>query len=231
MRLPLILLLVVLPCWPAELRVAVAANFKPTLERINSEFLQHSPHRLLLSSGSTGILYNQISRGAPFDLFLAADTDSVAQLQAAGLGVPGQRFCYALGQLTLLGGELAALADPALSLAMANPVTAPYGRAAREVLARDEFAPGQPRRLVRGANAAQAYQFWHTGSVDLALVPAALARGQGIAIPQDWHSPVEQQALLLRSGIDNPAAAAYLEWLRSDRVHNLIIDAGYRPCP
>ena len=212
------------------IRVAVAANFRSTLVQINDQFQRDTGYQVRLSSGSTGVLYSQITHGAPYDLFFAADRDSAARLHANGLG--GTPFCYARGELVLAGGngELVQLADPELSLAIANPVTAPYGAAAMTVLARAEFAGGQGRKLVRGTNVVQALQFWHSGAVDLALLPRALAPG-ATAIPARWYQPIEQHAIVLRRGAGQPAIDAYLNWIRSDRVRALITDAGYQPCP
>jgi molybdate transport system substrate-binding protein len=210
----------------AELRVAVAANFKPTLAALTPLFEQQSGHRVILSSAATGVLHNQIRHGAPFDLFLSADRERAVLLEALGHSA-GSSFCYARGQLALVGGGFRALANPDYSLAIANPATAPYGTAALAVLARPEFAGAAGRRLVRGANVAQAYQFWHSGSVSLALVPLALAPG-GLPVPLDWHAPLLQFAVPLRA---SEALSAYLAWLRSDTVKQLIQNAGYQPCP
>ena len=215
------------------LRVAVAANFRATLQQISDLFEQQTGHRVTLSSGSTGVLYAQILHGAPFDLFFSADAASTQKLVAEDAGdTLGEPFCYARGSLVLAGGngDLAQLANPALSLAIANPVTAPYGEAAMAVLARPEFAAGSDRKLVRGANVVQALQFWHGGGTRLALLPKALAPN-ATPIPQGWHLPLDQFAISLTPPTANPALASYLNWIRSDTVRTLIFDAGYEPCP
>ncbi len=226
----LCLLLLATPCDAAQaLRVAVAANFRATLESINAVYERETGQRVVLSSASTGVLATQILHGAPFDLFLSADSDAPARLAGARAGlreVPPA--CYAVGRLALAGGELAALADPDNSVALANPDTAPYGRAAMAVLARPEFAAGAARKLVRGNNTVQAYQFFAGGAVDLALVPLAIAPEGAALVPAHWHARLEQHALLLH---DSAAARGYLNWLRSARVRSLITDAGYEPCP
>lgn len=233
MRTPLLILLLLLHTLHTvthasePLRVAVAANFRHTLEQISERFERRSGYRVLLSSASTGTLYNQILRGAPFHLFFAADRERPQGLAAAGLG---HSECYARGRLVLVGGGLEALADPSLSLAIANPETAPYGAAAAEVLARPEFSAGTDRRLVRGQNVAQAFQFWHSGATELALVARALAPA-ATPVPQGWHRPVDQYLLVLARAAASEAAAAYMDWVRSDTVRSLIIEAGYDPCP
>jgi len=211
------------------LRIAVAANFKPTLERLSREFQRESGIRVALSGASTGVLATQIENGAPFDLFFAADRATPARLRITLSKNADDLFCYARGSLVLAGADaLSALARPDLSLAIANPATAPYGRAALEVLARPEFKGGAGRKLVRGNNVAQAYQFWRSGAVDLALLPRALAPATATPVPPDWHAPIVQYALVVQPGA---AVDAYLAWLRSDTVRNLILEAGYEPCP
>ncbi len=227
----LVLLLAVHPAARAaeSLRVAVAANFRPTLELLSARFEERTGHRVLISSASTGVLYSQILHGAPFDLFFAADRERPRRLAEQGLGTSE---CYARGRLVLVGdeGDLAALADPARSVAIANPDTAPYGAAAMEVLARPEFATGRKRRLVRGNNVAQAYQFWQSGATALALVARAMAPA-GTLIPADWHRPLDQHVLVLERGARSAAAQAYMDWIRSDTVRSVITDAGYDSCP
>jgi len=226
----LLLLLFVSPLWASEpVRVAVAANFKQTLQQISAQFEAKTGYRVTLSSASTGVLFSQIVHGAPFDLFFAADRETPEKLVSSGSAVSGT-FCYARGSLVLAGGDgtLAQLANPRLSLAIANPVTAPYGRAAVQVLAREEFKSGNARKLVRGNNVVQAYQFWHSGAVDLALLPRALAPDAATPVPHNWYQPLEQHAAVLAR---NGAVDAYLDWIRSDTVRSLITEAGYEPCP
>ncbi|AQA17218.1 molybdate ABC transporter substrate-binding protein [Halioglobus japonicus] len=223
----LALLITVAPAGLAEtpLTVAVAANFRPTLEDINARFSAQTGHPVRLSSASTGVLTHQVMRGAPYHLFLAADAAAPALLHDEGLGL--RPFCYATGQLALLGGPLSQLEAPGLGLdlAIANPDTAPYGQAAMDVL---NLKGTQPQRLVRGNNVLQAYQYWRTRTVQMALVSKSLAGEAGIAIPAKWHRDLQQHALVIK---DHPNLNAYLEWLRSDTVRQLILDSGYLPCP
>lgn len=222
--LALLLLLPMASFAEGPLSIAAAANFRPTIERINTEFTARSGREVTLSSASTGILTSQAMYGAPYHLLLAADAEAPALLFAQGVGQ--QPFCYAVGQLALVGGPTEGLAESGRSLAIANPDTAPYGRAAQDVLARENFSP--ERKLVRGNNVLQAYQFWRSGTVDMALVSRSLAGAEGAPIPTRWHRELAQHALVLAQHPDLPA---YLAWLRSDTVRSLILDSGYRPCP
>jgi molybdate transport system substrate-binding protein len=213
--------------------VAVATNFKSTAKKINTLFEQKSVYTVVLSSASTGTLYSQIIHGAPFDIFFSADKNAPLQLEKNELGVNGQQFCYALGALTLVGSDNAAqdLANPKLSLAIANPNSAPYGRAAEEVIQRAQFTTASNRKLVRANNAIQAYQHWYSSSVDLALVPNSLAQGEGAAISSNWYTPIEQHVIWLKRAESNPAAKAYMRLIRSEEVQAMIHNSGYEICP
>tara|TARA_R110002049_G_scaffold70521_1_gene182099 strand:- start:1877 stop:2575 length:699 start_codon:yes stop_codon:yes gene_type:complete len=227
----LLFLLLANPLWAGEsISIAVAANFKPTLEKITEPFLANTNIFVTYSPASTGALTTQILHGAQYDMFFAADEESPEKIVAEKNLADTDAFCYARGKLVLAGSKdgLAALANPDLSLAIANPATAPYGRAAIEVLARKEFSAGQSRKLVKGNSVAQALQFWQSGAVDMALLPEALRAADATPVPLDWYKPVEQYAVVLTH---SPAVDEYLQWLRSDTVRDLIKDAGYEPCP
>jgi molybdate transport system substrate-binding protein len=218
---------------PEALRVAVASNFRGAAEIVNARFTEATGIAVRMSSGATGALYSQIEHGAPFDLFLAADSERPARLAAAGTGLDDSRGCYARGRLVLLGAapDFAQLADPAYSVAVANPATAPYGVAAVEVLARPAFRGGAARRLVRGANVLQAYQFYRAGAVDLALVARSLAPDAGLLVPAGWHLPIEQHAVVIAASPRIPAARRYLALLRGAPLQQRLAAAGYDPCP
>jgi molybdate transport system substrate-binding protein len=219
------------PAKAQPLRVAVAANFRATAERAGAAFERETGTAVVLSSAATGMLYNQLRHGAPFDLFLAADADRPQRLAEAGVGLAASRQCYARGRLALLGGPLTALATPGQHVAIANATVAPYGAAAEAVLARPPFA-GVERRLLRGASVQQAWQFHATGAADLALVARSLV-GDGEtwdSIPADWHPPIEQQAIVVAGGRET-AAAAFLAWLTGPAARPILEQDGYDRCP
>ncbi|NOY62475.1 MAG: solute-binding protein, partial [Gammaproteobacteria bacterium] len=79
--------------------VAVASNALAVTRVLADAFTRASGDDVHLASGSTGKLYAQIVNGAPFDLFLAADSERPRQLEAQGLVVDGGRQTYAVGRL------------------------------------------------------------------------------------------------------------------------------------
>jgi len=192
--------------------------------------LFRSGTEVVLSSAATGMLYNQLRHGAPFDLFLAADAERPRRLAEAGVGVAASRRCYARGRLVLLGGPLTALATPGQRVAIANPAVAPYGVAAEAVLARATFA-GVERQLLRGASVQQAWQFYATGAANLALVARSLGGSahRFKPIPADWHAPIEQQGIVIAGGRE-AAASAFFAWLTGPSARPILERDGYDPC-
>jgi molybdate transport system substrate-binding protein len=238
MRALLVLLLGLvtsIPVQSATLRVASAANFKSTLVEIARNFETETGHRLLISAASTGVLYNQILHGAPFDVFLAADAEKPELLETQGLALRGSRITYAYGKLVLAynislasiarQGPGALLQSPGLDLVIANPGHAPYGQAAAAVLSKHPLATDA--RLLRAANVSQAYQMWFTGGADAALVGQSYAPENYIPIASDLYPALEQQAVILTSSADEPLARQFLEFMQSAPVRQLIQQRGY----
>jgi len=235
----LVVLLLPPPGLAGEVRVAVAANFATTLQRLAEDFAAQTGHTVVVSSASTGKHYAQISNGAAFDVFLAADVERPALLERRGLGVAGSRFTYAQGRLVLwvpAGGSLGDTRDYLAGagfrrLAIANPRLAPYGRAAQQVLEGWQLWGRLQDRLVSGENIAQALQFVATGNAQAGLVALAQVlalpadqRGSYREIPSDLHAPIDQQALLLRA---SPPAEAFLAYLKGERAAVQMLEAGY----
>ena len=223
--------------------VAVAANFLAPLEALQRAFEKDGAHKLALVSGGTGQLYAQITNGAPFDVLLAADQETVAKLVAEGRGDGKVRFTYALGTLVLFAREPARFAPLGLDtlrrkdfrwLAIANPDLAPYGVAAQQTLQSLGLWDTLQPKLVRGQSIAQTFAMAETKNADLALVAMSQAITHGdptayVAVPEQLHSPLRQDAVLLVHGRENAAAHAFLTYLRSAAAVKTMSEFGYRP--
>lgn len=210
----------------APLQLAVAANFQAAFAALAA----HYDRELTPTYGSSGLLFAQIVQGRPFDLFLSADRARPDALIAQGLAY--RPVVYAQGRLALLvdtGAPAAAWLTTAGRVALANPATAPYGRAASETLA---ALGAQPQRVV-AQNVAQAFHFAAIGAVDGAFVALAQVLARRIPaerywiVPDDLYAPIEQVAVALRGG-NEEAAAALLAYLASADAQTRIRAAGYR---
>jgi molybdate transport system substrate-binding protein len=226
-----------------EALVAVAANFSEVVERLAANFESASGHSLTVTTGSTGKLYAQIRNGAPFDVLLAADQRRPELLEKEGRAVAGSRFTYAVGRLTLWSPDPERVtADGAETLrsgafrklAIANPDLAPYGAAARETLTALGLLDTLGDRVVMGENIGQAHALVATGNAELGFValsfvlsPRNRTPGSRWDVPQDLHAPIRQDAVLLIRAADNPAARAFLDYLKSAEARAVIESFGY----
>ena len=238
----LAVMLAAMPVQAAEVSVAVASNFTVALDQIISKFELASGHHVLVSSGSTGKLYAQINHGAPFDVFLSADSERPQRMELEKLAVNGSRFTYAAGRLVLWSPK-AGMVDAGgqvlrqgtfQHLAIANPKTAPYGAAARDVLENLDLLKALQTRLVQGEDIGQTFQFVASGNaelgfVSLAQVKAAAPNYQGSywLVPQTLHRPILQQAVLLEKGRNNLAARDFLVFLKGSAARAIIEHNGY----
>jgi molybdate transport system substrate-binding protein len=220
-----------------EVSIAVAANFTDATRQIVPLFEKATGHTAKVSYGSTGKLYSQIENGAPFQVFLAADTKRPVKAEKEGLAVAGSRFVYAKGKIVLWSAK-PRLVDNGESflknaafahLAMANPKTAPYGLAARQVMQHLGLWSKLQSKLVRGESIAQTFQFVVTGNAESGFVAYSQVKawkgtaGSAWIIPTDYYAPIDQAAVLLKKGESNPAAKAFLDFLKSDAARKVIV--------
>lgn len=226
-----------------DVQVAVASNFIGPLKIIKERFEKDTGHRLLIISGSTGKLYAQIKHGAPFDLLLAADSLRPKLLEEEGFAVKSSRFTYAVGRLTLwsanpnlIKGAGAEIFQQASfnHLAMANPKTAPYGRAALQTLKKLGIWDQVRGKVVQGENIGQAFQFVATENAELGFVALSQTqdsknkiKGSRWDVPTDLYDPIFQDLVLLQHARDNPAAKELASFLRGPRARKIIADQGY----
>ena len=221
--------------------VAVAANFTDATRDIVPLFEKATGHKVKVSFGSTGKLYSQIENGAPFEVFLAADEKRPMKAEHKNLAVKGTRFTYAKGKLALWSAKANLFANGEEYLkkgnfkraAMANPKTAPYGLAAQQVMEHIGVWKALHSKLVRGENIAQTFQFAATHNAQVGFVALSQVKawkgdkGSFWEIPESYYAPISQQAVLLKKGEKNPAAKAFLDFLKSEQAKAVISGYGY----
>jgi len=213
------------PKEPLTLAVAAASDLKFAMDEVVTAFKKSRPDiAITVTYGSSGNFFGQLSNKAPFDMFFSADVSYPKQLGELGLVVEGSQFLYAEGHVVLwvpksspLDVEkrgIKALEDPSVrKIAIANPKTAPYGRAAEAALKSLGEYEAVKDRLVFGDNIAHTAQFVQSGSADvgilalsLAVAPALQAEGRYWPIPSSAHPRLEQAGVTLK-WVKSPEAA------------------------
>ncbi|MGZ5986768.1 MAG: molybdate ABC transporter substrate-binding protein [Caulobacteraceae bacterium] len=227
------------PALAAEAQVAVAANFTEPAKAIATAFKAATGHTAILSFGSSGQFYAQMARGAPYEVFLSADAERPKKAEQDGLGVAGTRFTYAVGRLALYskapglvdGGGAVLKSGRFSKIAIADPTAAPYGVAAIQTLRTLGLYDALKPRIVMGSSITQAYQFVDTGAAEVGFVAYSqvidVKGGSRWLVPAADHAPIEQQAILLKTGEANPAARAFLAFLKGPAAVKIVKTYGY----
>ena len=236
--------LLALPASAAPLLVAAASDLAYCIDDLAAAFRKEVPDaELKISTGASGNFFAQIRHGAPFHVFLSADMMYPTQLAKLGAADGATLRPYAVGRIVLwttdtrfdVSQGLAVLRDPRVArVAIGNPDTAPYGRAAKTVLERDKLWEKVEPRLVIGENIAQAAQFVQTGNAQLGIVSLATVRAPKMAGMGRYHlisdagvPPIEQGAIVTRAGASQPLAARFVRFLASPAARAILERNGF----
>ena len=214
-----------------ELHVAAAADLQPVLPTLAAQYEKQTGVKIVSSLGSSATLAQQITNGAPVDVFLSADTVHPQQLVTAGLAT--DLTAYARGVLVLWARKdspaqpvsVAALtSDKVQRLAIANELHAPYGLAAATALRALGVYDAVKPKLVVGENISQTAQFALTGNAQAGLIsltiassPAYRDAGTFVVLPKVYGEMLQSGAVIAASK-QQVAAKAFVMWLASAAV-------------
>jgi molybdate transport system substrate-binding protein len=222
----------------AKLTVAAAANLTDVFGEVGRGFQARTGVQVIFSYGSTAQLATQIDKGAPFDLFAAADTEHVDSLVATQKLTKDSRAIYALGQLALWtpeGGpavhELKDLAGKDVRfIAIAQPELAPYGQAAVEVLKGAGLWDAVQPKLVYGTSISMAKQFAASGSANAAFTAYSLVlheKGTILKIDSRLHKPIEQAMGIVAASTHIEEAKQFRSFLLGAEGRTILSNSGY----
>jgi molybdate transport system substrate-binding protein len=228
-----------------EITVAAAADMSAALPDLAASYTKKTGQAVKLSFGASGNLTNQIRNGAPFDVFFSADEQYPQQLITEGLASKDTLYRYAIGRLVLWVpsdspldlsklGIQALLETSVKKISIANPATAPYGRAAEAALRYFGIYDQVSSRLVLGENVSQAAQFVESGNAQAglialshALAPAMKDKGRYWTVPLDAYPTLNQAAVVLSKSKQQDAARKFLDFLRSPEATSLLTSYGF----
>jgi molybdate transport system substrate-binding protein len=228
-----------------EITVAAAADLNPVLTEVAAKYKSETGNSVRLSFGSSGNLTQQIKNGAPFDVFFSADEDYARGLIKEGFADNGSLYRYAIGRLVLWvpatstldlqGKGMNVLLDAAVKkIAIANPLHAPYGRAAAAALRHFGLYEKVGDRLVLGENVSQAAQFVESGNAQAGLValshvlaPGMKDKGKYWQVPLDAYPELNQSAVVLSNSRHKQAAATFLEYLKGRAARSILEQYGF----
>lgn len=227
------------------LSIAAAANLAYVLKPLNAAFAAANPGVAITSqTGASGSLVAQIVNGAPFDVFLSADVEFPRKLIRAGGAEKTSLAIFAYGKLVLwtarespgpFADVTQVIQEPGIhKVAIANPETAPYGRAALETLQKLNLLPAVRPKLVTGENIGMTAEYVSTGAADVGFVALSLLKspskppaGRWFEVPPELYTPIAQAAVITNQGRDNASAKRYLAFLASAPARDCFRTFGY----
>jgi molybdate transport system substrate-binding protein len=227
-----------------EARIAAAADLQFAMADLAQQYKNQTGNKLDVTYGSSGNFFSQILNGAPFDLFLSADSDYPRQLVIAGMANPATFYKYAIGRIVMWvppGSKIDlanqtwnALLDPSVQkIAIANPEHAPYGRAAVAAMQKAGIYEKVKAKLVLGENISQAAQFVQSGNAQIGIVALSLSLSPAMKdgarweIPANMYPAIEQGAIVLSNAKNEDAARAFLEFVKSRSGQETLAKYGF----
>lgn len=244
LSLGLIVLITVTTSAQAKLTVAVAANMQYTMDALKAEFNKTDKTEIDIVLGASGNLTQQIMQGAPFDIFISADTAFPKKLFDNNFTAE-QPKVYAQGLLVLWSAKpniqpkadlKLLLNDDIKHIAIANPKTAPYGVAAEFILKKYNLYDKISIKLVTGESITQTSQFIATQAADIGFTAKSIVisneikgKGKWVELNQKDYPSIKQAAVLLNYGQQNHAAEAkkFYDFLYSAKAKEIYKKFGY----
>ncbi len=225
-----------------NLKVAVAANLQGVIKVLQKDFAGKTGIEIEPIVGSSGNLSNQIKNGAPFDVFLSADIAFPEDLYKAGFAT-AKPIVYALGSLIICSNQNLNLnnwekllqSDQIKKIALANPATAPYGKAAAEVLQRKAILQKIQPKIVYGESIAQINIYLTTGVADVGFTTEALISDAANKQKLYWkridpklYQPIEQGMVILKHAEKKKQADQLFKYMQSASARTILKKYGYR---
>lgn len=226
-----------------ELNIAVASNFVKPLKQIVQLYNKDNQAQIQISTASTGVLYNQIKNGAPFDILLAADDIIPQKLVNEKLAIESTNFTYAVGRVVLWSRKPNYVDESGVKLnslmynhiAIANPKLAPYGIAGYQTINYFNLGEKMKLKIVSADNINSTYQIVASGNAELGFVALSqvmqngkLSSGSAWIVPENIAHTIKQNAIVLSKSTGNAQAYNFINFLKSKPAQQIIHSYGYQ---
>ncbi len=227
------------------IKIAVAANVSYAMEELIKEFHKQHPNvKVKVTLGSSGKLTAQIYHGAPFDIFLSADMKYPAYLYKSAMAITKPRV-YAQGSLAYLTrlkidwSQGAHVLENRMikKIALANPKTAPYGKAAVEVMKNSKLYEKVSSKFIYAESVSQTVVYT-LSAADIGFVaksslysPKMAQYKKGVNwvdVNTSRYTPIAQGIVILKGGKSNKDVRVFYDFIFSKEAQNILYAYGYR---
>jgi len=225
---------------PMQLTVSAAASLTEVLRELGKLFEERQPDvQVRFNFGGSGALLQQIAQGAPVDVFVSADEETVDRGIAQKLLAAETRRDVAGNSLVLVRpagsqrpASLQELADAAVRrVAIGKPATVPAGRYAQQALEKAGLWSALTDRFVYADNVRQVLDYVSRGEVDAGLVygtDALIVRDRvRLAATVEGHAPIRYPAIVVADSRRRDLAVSFIDFLRSPAARDRLAAAGF----
>jgi molybdate transport system substrate-binding protein len=224
-----------------ELTIAAAANLTDVFKHLGPRFEADTGVHPVFSFASTAQLTQQIENGAPFDVFAAADSEHLAELEQKGMLAAGSRAVYARGVLALWIPAASQAAVERIQdltrpdvhvIAVAKPELAPYGQATVDTLQKLGIWEQVKPKVVYAENISMAKQYGQSKNADAVFTAYSLVlheAGKIIRVDDALHKPIEQELGIVAKSNRQEAARKFVAFLITGAGKVILASYGYQP--
>lgn len=228
----------------STINIAVAANVSYAIKDLIKEFNKENPDtKIQVTLGSSGKLTAQIKNGAPYDLFMAANMKYPINLDKDGLSLT-KPLIYAQGSLAILSskkqdfsqGVYIVTNENINKIAIANPKTAPYGKATIEALKNAKLLEKAEKKFVYAESISQTVSYVITAT-ELGFIAKSSLFSEKmkqykkginwIDVDSKLYTPINQGIIILKSTKKEKEVRAFYDFILGEKAKEIFKAFGY----
>jgi len=227
-----------------EISIAVAANVSYAIEELKVEFAKEHPDtKVRVTLSSSGKLTAQIKNGAPYGIFMSADMKFPEALYAEGIATT-KPVGYAEGALAYLTTQKLDLSKgislvnskEVSKIAIANPKTAPYGKAALDAIKNAGVLESVQKKFVYAESISQTVAYAITAA-DIGFIakaslfsPTMSMYKEGVHyrdVDPKLYTPIEQGMVMLKHAQNAQEYRDFYDFILSTKAKEIFVKYGY----
>jgi molybdate transport system substrate-binding protein len=226
-----------------ELIVSAAASLTNAMKEVAAAYEKaHPGAKIVCNFAASGVLLQQMAKGAPVDVFAAADQKTMNQAQEKKLIRPGSRKNFVTNRLVLIVPmdsklTLTSLQDLTKAevkrVAVGSPATVPAGRYSQEALVKAGLWEKLTPKYIMAESVRQVLDYVRRGEVDTGFVystDAAVALGKvKVIMAVSEHSPILYLLAVTASTGKEALAQDFLNFVLSPGAQKIFKKFGFGP--
>ncbi|WP_456279523.1 molybdate ABC transporter substrate-binding protein [Bacillus sp. AK128] len=223
-----------------ELTISAAASLADALQEVKDNFeKEHNNIKINYSFGSSGSLQEQISQGAPVDLFFSAAEDKFSSLVEEGIVDQKESTLLLTNKLVLIKPKdktdfstFEDIVNHAERISIGIPESVPAGKYAKETFEFMDLWETLQEKIVYAKDVRQVLTYVETENVDAGLVyntDAMFSKEVEIVevINKAAHTPILYPLGIIKDTKHGAEASLFYEYLKSEASAKVFTKYGF----